>query len=370
MTEPLANTMAIRFMNVSKTFASRTRGQTVIDNLELAIFENEFYSLLGPSGCGKTTALRMIAGFEHPSGGDILIDGQSVIGVPPYRRNVNMVFQSYSLFPHMTVYDNIEYGLRRKGVARAERRRRIDEVVALSHLQPLLERRPGQLSGGQQQRVALARALVNRPRVLLLDEPLAALDAQLRASMQTELRRLQKEIGITFVFVTHDQQEAFALSDRVAVMRGGRLEQVGTPADLYSRPATRFVASFVGLSNFITAEVSAADPRRLADFGASGRVMLDRAVKPGSYTLVVRPERVAITKTAPDPTSAELSLLCGRVVESTFLGSRHSLKIKTPLPAPIIAETGDQTPALPGDEVWLSWRTADGALIDDERPAP
>ncbi len=360
---------AVSFRAVGKRFGDGPGALEVIQDLNLSIEKGEFFSLLGPSGCGKTTALRMIGGFEHPSTGHVLLEGESITGVPPYRRDVNMVFQSYSLFPHMDVYDNIEYGLRRKGLPREERRRRIADVIALAQLDAYVSRRPSQLSGGQQQRVALARALVNQPKVLLLDEPLAALDAKLRASMQEELRRIQREVGITFVFVTHDQQEAFALSDRVAVMRAGRLEQAGTPVELYCKPATRFVADFVGQSNFISGPVSAAN-RRLLDLGSErDRIFLPSAAPSATATIVVRPEQIALHGAQPDLQGENRSRLGGVVGENTFLGSKHALRINTCLPEPVLVEAShDVVSALslePGQPVWLSWRSGDGALLAD-----
>ncbi len=360
---------AVRFHGVSKRFGEGPHALTVIRDLNLTIGKGEFFSLLGPSGCGKTTALRMIGGFEHPSEGDVLLDGESIIGVPPYRRDVNMVFQSYSLFPHMDVYENIEYGLRRKKVPRQERRKRIADVVALAQLDDYVARRPNQLSGGQQQRVALARALVNQPKVLLLDEPLAALDAKLRGTMQEELRRIQREVGITFVFVTHDQQEAFALSDRVAVMRAGRLEQAGTPLELYNKPATRFVADFVGQSNFISGPVCSMAPC-LLELGQEGdRVFLPAEAPGTAATIVVRPEQIALHADQPELQGESRSRLAGVVTENTFLGSKHVLRIKTCLPEPILVEASHGAVSTlapePGRSLWLSWRSGEGALLAD-----
>jgi len=359
---------SVIFRGVSKRFGDGPQALTVIRDLNLSIGRGEFFSLLGPSGCGKTTALRMIGGFEHPSRGEVLLDGDNISGVPPYRRDVNMVFQSYSLFPHMDVYDNIEYGLRRKRVPREERRRRIAEMVELAQLQSYLNRRPSQLSGGQQQRVALARALVNRPKVLLLDEPLAALDAKLRASMQVELRRIQREVGITFVFVTHDQQEAFALSDRVAVMRAGRLEQVGTPPELYGKPATRFVADFVGLSNFIDGQVEINNPTCLHVQGGE-RIHLGRPAEAGGRTIVVRPENIGVHAEEPkEGCDGAIVVLKGRVLDNTFLGAKHALRVKTALPEPLLIEARGETMnalAATSSDVWLSWRVADSAVLAD-----
>ncbi len=237
----------IRLLGLRKAYGE----VAAVDGVDLEVAEDEFFTLLGPSGSGKTTTLRLIAGFEVPDAGVIELGGRDVSGLPPYARDVNTVFQDYALFPHMTVGENVEYGLRIKKVARDERRRRATEALALVRLEGYEDRKPGQLSGGQRQRVALARAIVNRPRVLLLDEPLGALDLKLRQQMQTELKTIQREVGITFVYVTHDQEEALTMSDRLAVFNAGRIEQVGVPADVYERPATEFIAGFVGVSNVL-----------------------------------------------------------------------------------------------------------------------
>jgi putative spermidine/putrescine transport system ATP-binding protein len=245
-------TVAVSFQNVSRHFGA----VRAVDGVDLDIEEGEFFAMLGPSGSGKTTCLRLIAGFEQPTGGHIEIFGETAEGVPPYRRNVNTVFQDYALFPHLNVEDNVAYGLMIRGVARAERMRRAHEALGLVRLPGYGARKPGQLSGGQRQRVALARAIVNQPRVLLLDEPLGALDLKLRENMQEELKALQKQLGITFVFVTHDQGEALSMADRVAVFNEGRIMQVGSPQSIYRRPASRFVADFVGSSNVLPPEVT------------------------------------------------------------------------------------------------------------------
>jgi putative spermidine/putrescine transport system ATP-binding protein len=243
-------TSAVSFSKVSRHFGS----VRAVDAVDLEIAAGEFFAMLGPSGSGKTTCLRLIAGFEQPTAGHIEIFGETAEGVPPYRRNVNTVFQDYALFPHLNVADNVAYGLMVKGVAKDERRRAAEAALELVKLPGYGARKPGQLSGGQRQRVALARALVNKPRVLLLDEPLGALDLKLREQMQEELKSLQKQLGITFVFVTHDQGEALSMADRVAVFNDGRIMQIGTPQDIYRRPATRFVADFVGSSNILPPE--------------------------------------------------------------------------------------------------------------------
>ncbi|AOZ69178.1 polyamine ABC transporter ATP-binding protein [Rhodobacter xanthinilyticus] len=249
-------TSAVTMRGVSRHFGS----VRAVDGVDLEIREGEFFAMLGPSGSGKTTCLRLIAGFEQPTAGHIEIFGETAEGVPPYRRNVNTVFQSYALFPHMNVRENVAFGLRVKGVGRAERARAAEEALALVELAGYGERRAGELSGGQRQRVALARALVNKPKVLLLDEPLGALDLKLREQMQEELRRLQRALGLTFVFVTHDQEEALSMADRVAVFAEGRMQQVGSAEEIYRRPASRFVADFVGSSNVIPADLAGAGP--------------------------------------------------------------------------------------------------------------
>lgn len=246
----MSGTIAISLREVRKTF-----GEVVaVDSVNLDVFNGEFLTLLGPSGSGKTTVLRMIAGFEALTSGSILLDGEDVTGVPAFERDVNTVFQDYALFPHMTVLENVEYGLKVKGVARDERRNRATEILEVVQLIGFAERKPNQLSGGQRQRVALARALVNQPKVLLLDEPLGALDLKLREEMQVELKSIQQRVGITFVYVTHDQSEALSMSDRVVVFDAGKIEQVGTPQEIYEHPATSFVASFVGITNLFSGD--------------------------------------------------------------------------------------------------------------------
>jgi len=271
-----------------------------VDGLDLEITDGEFFSMLGPSGSGKTTVLRLVAGFERPTAGKILLGDEDVTDLPPHRRDVNTVFQDYAIFPHMDVLTNVEYGLRVKKVERRERRRRSQEALSVVRLDGYAKRRPTQLSGGQRQRVALARALVNRPKVLLLDEPLGALDLKLRRQMQLELKQIQRDVGITFVFVTHDQEEALSMSDRVAVFRDGRVEQVATPVELYESPASSFVAGFVGTSNRVG--------------GAAAQQLLGT---PGEYT--VRPERLRIVPAGASVEPGELTLP-GRVREVVYLG--------------------------------------------------
>lgn len=274
------SSVAVRMMDVCRFFGD----VKAVDHLDLDIYDGEFFSLLGPSGSGKTTCLRLIAGFEQPTSGSILLHGEEVAGVPPYERDVNTVFQDYALFPHMTVGQNVAYGLMIKKVPKAERERRVTEMLAMVQLPGMENRKPSQLSGGQRQRVALARALVNHPRVLLLDEPLGALDLKLRQQMQIELKAIQKRVGITFIFVTHDQEEALTMSDRLAVFNHGRIEQIGAPADVYERPLTAFVAGFVGTTNILTDDIA----QRLVGRPAA---------------LSIRPEKIRLLPqgTIPDP---------------------------------------------------------------------
>ena len=269
-----------------------------VDHVTMSIRHNEFFSLLGPSGCGKTTCLRMIAGFDRPTSGQIIIDNRIMGATPPFRRNVNTVFQSYALFPHMTVEQNVAFGLQMKGVSREEMRRRTTEALELVRLPHLAQRYPKQMSGGQQQRVALARALVNRPKVLLLDEPLGALDLKLRKEMQIELKSLQNQVGITFIYVTHDQEEALTMSDRIAVMSHGKALQVGTPLEIYERPNCRFVADFIGETNFLDGSVSSVKGEFATLTVEGGRTFVGRAsegVRAGATaTLSVRPEKMQL----------------------------------------------------------------------------
>jgi spermidine/putrescine transport system ATP-binding protein len=278
----------VQIIDLVKRFAE----VTAVDGITLDIAGGEFFSLLGPSGCGKTTTLRLIAGFEQPTEGRILLDGRDVAQTPPHKRNVNTVFQSYALFPFLTVEENVSFGLRYKTVTKEEARKMTAEALALVRLEGYQKRRPGQLSGGQQQRVALARALVLNPAVLLLDEPLGALDAKLRKALQVELKALQEEVGITFIYVTHDQEEALTMSDRLAVMSSGRIEQIGSPAEVYEDPSTAYVADFLGVSNLMSAQGDGGGRVRLGDFElTAARGDFDAR---GGIRVVVRPERVQL----------------------------------------------------------------------------
>ena len=306
-------------------------GDTVaLHDISLDIADNEFFALLGPSGCGKTTLLRSIAGFETPQSGRIELDGEDLLGMAPHRRPVNMMFQSYALFPHLSVEKNIAYGLESEGLGRDEVRTRVGEVMEVVGLGALAKRRPAQLSGGQRQRVALARAIVKRPRLLLLDEPLSALDRQVRASMQLELKRLQHEVGLTFVVVTHDQEEAMSMADRIAVLRDGRLEQLATPQELYSAPATRFVASFIGSANLFDGTAVAGG----VEVPGVGVVPVDTHALPhgSAATAAVRPEDVELT------TDAATATLRGTVVDTYFLGGASNISVEVAgLDAPVLA---------------------------------
>ena len=330
MTEPTA----IALRGVTKVFGQGSAAVRALDSIDLDIREGEFFTLLGPSGCGKTTLLRLLAGFEQPTAGEIRLHGRDLAGLPPYRRPVNTVFQNYALFPHMTVADNIAFGLEMKGWTQTAIAGRTEAMLALVKLDDHGARRPAQLSGGQQQRVALARALANQPEVLLLDEPLSALDLKLRKEMQLELKRLQLDTGITFVFVTHDQEEALTMSDRLAVMQDGKLLQVGTPAEIYERPTRRFVADFIGETNFLEAEVADSDPdcpRFRLDDGTLLEGRDARGKRLGErVTLAVRPERVEIGADDGD------GRLAGTVESTVYFGTDTIYHARTVAGAPII----------------------------------
>ena len=350
----------IRLERVTKDF-----GETVaVDDLSLDIFENEFFSLLGPSGCGKTTTLRMIGGFEDPSRGTIYLGGKDVTDLPPYKRDVNTVFQSYALFPHLDVFENVAFGMRRQKVSRDEIDRRVKEALALVEMTGFERRKPAQMSGGQQQRVALARALVNRPKVLLLDEPLGALDLKLRKQMQLELKRIQQEVGITFIYVTHDQEEAMTMSNRLAVMRHGHVEQLGPPEEVYEYPQTEFVAGFLGASNLLDGEIKEQRDGQttvLLSGGTTITLPTDRAAFPvGTQVKVgVRPEKITIaTEDAPEPPSGWNSVI-GLLRMSTYIGVSHQYKVEGPLGAPLtvwVQNLGTAPAPRPGERVRLSWQ--------------
>jgi spermidine/putrescine transport system ATP-binding protein len=354
---------AIELVGVEKEFTAGGHDVRAVEHVDLRIAEGEFFSLLGPSGCGKTTTLRMVAGFEEPTSGQILLHGRDMVGVPPFRRDVNMVFQQYALFPHMDVFENVAFGLRRKKVDKDEIKRRVAETLALVELEGREKRKPRQLSGGQQQRVALARALVNRPRALLLDEPLGALDLKLRQAMQLELKRIQREVGITFVYVTHDQEEALTMSDRLVVMNTGRIEQLGSPRELYEHPATRFVANFIGTSNILTGRLERkGDAWALAGLGPDQRVLLADAAHAGDgqdVELAIRPEKIVL-RTEQDPPPPDRSALRVRVDEVVYLGTSTQYRTVTD-GGDAVAVYRQNASATPGADVlagqvgWLEW---------------
>jgi spermidine/putrescine transport system ATP-binding protein len=354
---------AIELVGVEKEFAAGSHDVKAVEHVDLRIAEGEFFSMLGPSGCGKTTTLRMIAGFEEPTSGQILLHGRDMVGVPPFRRDVNMVFQQYALFPHMDVFENVAFGLRRKKVDKDEIRRRVAEALALVELEGREKRKPRQLSGGQQQRVALARALINRPRALLLDEPLGALDLKLRQAMQLELKRIQREVGITFVYVTHDQEEALTMSDRLVVMNAGRIEQLGSPRELYEHPATRFVANFIGTSNILTGRLERrGDAWALAGRGPDQRVLVadvGDARDGQDVELAVRPEKIVL-RTEQDPPPPDRTALKVKVDEVVYLGTSTQYRTVTD-GGEAIAVYRQNASATPGADMlagqvgWLEW---------------
>ena len=356
----------VEIVDVTKQFGD----VTAVDHMSLAIASGAFYSLLGPSGCGKTTTLRMIAGFEQPTSGEILLAGVPIAGVPPYRRQVNTVFQHYALFPHMDVAQNVGYGLRQRKVARAEEQRRTSEALSLVRLGGYEKRRTWELSGGQQQRVALARALVNRPTVLLLDEPLGALDLKLRKEMQLELKALQREVGITFVYVTHDQEEALTMSDVIVVMRDGRIQQQGQPEELYERPVNQFVANFIGVSNPVPGRVVSFDSatRRAVvesarDLRLQGRVTAPDVTPAAGDEVVVaiRPERLGIDPAGTASRGSAWIELEGQVRQGTYLGDQTEYRVDTAQAGELVvrrqnAAGADREAGFgPGDRVVVSW---------------
>ena len=329
----MSNPDAVTLKNIFKTYAS-AKGEdvTAINDVSLGIQEGEFFALLGPSGCGKTTTLRVIAGFEQPSSGKVLIAGEPVQGIPPFHRPVNTVFQDYALFPHMSVLNNILFGLKMSGVNRREAVSRAKEALALVQLPRVAERKPAQLSGGQRQRVALARALVNRPKVLLLDEPLGALDLKLRKAMQLELKTMQRDIGITFIFVTHDQEEALTMADRIAVMSEGKVLQVGRPDEIYEMPSNRFVADFIGETNFIEGKLAKVNGKRGTLLLPSGLelsgILHDSKLKQGDFvSLTIRPEKIGLSSDSAQPLNTEThARVTGTITRRLLHRHRHSLQ--------------------------------------------
>ncbi|HUX04538.1 MAG TPA: ABC transporter ATP-binding protein [Acidimicrobiales bacterium] len=334
-----------------------------VDDLNLEVYEGEFFSLLGPSGCGKTTSLRMLGGFEEPTSGRILLGGRDVTYLPPYQRDVNTVFQSYALFPHLDVGENIAFGLRRKKLNKTELKRRVSEILEIVDLPNFERRKTSQLSGGQQQRIALARALVNEPTLLLLDEPMSALDAKLRHQMQIELKRIQTRVGITFLYVTHDQEEAMTMSDRLVVMRQGKIEGIGSPRDVYDNPSTEFVASFLGASNLLTGDVAGTEGL-IATVAVTGgstlHVPLERLPDIGgskSVKVGVRPEKITISA-AGTTVASDYNSLDGRVRVSTFtgVGNQYIVEMASGVEMTVYAQNiGQELAPRSGDNVTLTW---------------
>ncbi len=363
----------VRLHDVVKRFGDIV----AVDHIDLEIQDGEFFSLLGPSGCGKTTTLRMIGGFEEPTSGLIELQGEDVTWLPPFKRNVNTVFQNYALFPHLTIHDNIAFGLRRKGVPDREVKQRVTEMLELVELPGFDRRKPTQISGGQAQRVALARALINKPAVLLLDEPLGALDLKLRKQMQVELKRIQQEVGITFIYVTHDQEEAMTMSDRIAVMHRGRLEQLDDPESLYERPSTRFVAGFLGVSNLLPCSVEGTDGRY-----ATVRMTNDASVRApsalvGSHAEVnvgVRPEKIRLRAPA-DETPDGHNRLPGVVRDASYLGVSTQYQVEARGGARLTVYEQNVERATraelwaPGEEVLLTWSPDHSFVVVDQPTA-
>ena len=356
----------IRLVALTKAF----RDVRAVDHVDLAIETGEFFSLLGPSGCGKTTTLRMIGGFEQPTGGRIELRGQDVTASPPDKRPVNMVVQNYALFPHLDVAGNVAFGLKRHHVPTQEIGRRVGEALELVHLAGYDRRRPDQLSGGQQQRVALARALVNRPNVLLLDEPLGALDLKLRKRLQIELKRIQVEVGITFVYVTHDQEEALTMSDRIAVMNRGQVEQVGSPEDLYDHPATPFVADFIGTTNLLRGTVERLGPdAAVIRLDSGDRCRVDASGRQAGQVvdLSVRPESIRIEASNGASPESDLGWLRASVEQVAYLGSAVRYQVRTAggLAMSVVAAKNGSRFA-PGDAVELAWATTEALVLGDD----
>jgi spermidine/putrescine transport system ATP-binding protein len=351
---PAATEYDIRLVGLTKRFDD----VVAVDDISLDIDRGHFFALLGPSGCGKTTTLRMIGGFEEPTDGRIELGGVDVAPLPPYKRDVNTVFQSYALFPHLSIFENVAFGLRRRGIRKGELRKRVIEALDLVGLGELERRKPRQLSGGQQQRIALARALVNRPRVLLLDEPLGALDLKLRKEMQLELKRIQNDVGITFVHVTHDQEEAMTMADRIVIMNSGRIEQLGTPTELYESPRTEFVAGFLGVSNLLEGEVLGEGSVKLSD-GTIVRVPQEALNRVGMVQIGVRPEKLRIG-------AGEENSLTGTVTESAYIGVSTQYILETPA-GPVTVYVQNDRPGgqvATGERLTLSWSPESTFVVD------
>ncbi|WOD38284.1 ABC transporter ATP-binding protein [Nodosilinea sp. E11] len=347
----------VELRQVFKTFGP----EMAVSHLDLAVRQGEFFSILGPSGCGKTTTLRLIAGFETPTTGDVLIQGANVSAVPAYRRPINTVFQSYALFDHMTVKDNIAFGLKIRRMGAAQVRDRVAEALRLVRLEPMANRYPAQLSGGQQQRVALARALVNRPAVMLLDEPLGALDQKLRKQMQVELTTLHRQLGITFIMVTHDQEEALSLSDRIAVMNNGQIEQIGTPSDIYDHPRTPFVADFIGDTNLLPGRIDRANTAQVQVITESGLRVTARAtdMAPAQAVVVsVRPEKINLSLEAPEGTG---NCYRGQISHLMYLGTHLHCIVRLSSGEPLTVRQPNRadTPIAVNTPVYVHWAAKD-----------
>jgi putrescine transport system ATP-binding protein len=361
---PRSSSPMVRFNGVSKRFGSFT----AVDDVSLDIGRGEFFALLGPSGCGKTTLLRMLAGFETPDTGEVLLDGQNMVGVPPYERPVNMMFQSYALFPHLTVARNVAFGLRQDGWPKSAIDARVAEMLALVKLEQFAHRKPHQLSGGQRQRVALARALAKSPKVFLLDEPLAALDKKLRDETQFELMALQQRLGLTFVIVTHDQEEAMTMADRLGVMHAGKLVQVGTPAEIYEDPKTRWVAEFIGEVNLFEGTISGHQGGLATIDTRAGRLVIARrdGFDDGMQIVVaVRPEKIDIAR---EPAGNALNMLHGKVVDIAYLGDLSVYKVRDQHGLMIKASVANKDRRAAGllhrgDDAWLTFAPDAGVLI-------
>ncbi|MCD2183381.1 ABC transporter ATP-binding protein [Rhizobium sp. GN54] len=357
----------ISFKNITKKFGDFT----AVDNLTLDIYHREFFALLGASGCGKSTLLRMLAGFERPTSGEIILDGQDIAGIPPYRRPVNMMFQSYALFPHMTVESNIGFGLRQDGMPKAEIAERVRQMLKLVKLEQFARRKPQQLSGGQRQRVALARSLAKRPKVLLLDEPLGALDKKLREETQFELMDLQQELGLTFVVVTHDQEEAMTMADRIAVMSHGNVIQVATPAEIYEAPNSRFVADFIGDVNILEGKVKAAGNGRIEIAGDDFTVRTVGDAAPAIGTgaaFAIRPEKLKVSRAAP--ADAAINASEGEIWDIAYLGDMTVFHVRLPSgkvvkTSMLNAQREVENPIGYDEKVWVSFAETAGVVLKD-----
>jgi putative spermidine/putrescine transport system ATP-binding protein len=362
---PKSSGAAVVLERVRKSFGP----VTAVDDVSFAIEPGEFITLLGPSGSGKTTTLMMIAGFDHPTGGEIYVDGAPIVRVPSYRRGIGMVFQNYALFPHLTVAENVGFALKQRRVGKPEIAGRVAETLDVVRLRGYEARYPRQLSGGQQQRVALARAIIFRPRVLLMDEPLSALDKQLREELQLEMKRLHQQLSITFIYVTHDQREALIMSDRVAVMNQGRIEQAGSPSDLYDRPATRFVAGFIGESNFLEGEVADLHGRDVAArvAGATVVAISERSPAVGArVVLAIRPEKISFRDLSSPAPQARLNTIEAVIRDVTFVGEMHRYVLEIAPGVTLVAKQQNRfqmKARAPGERVMVEWHVEDSLVV-------